>query len=88
MAYDIVRGNVSTRDWSRGGGQNIGTVGAVGLGGQGLGKKLVVGALVGAMATAGYLVWRGRHGHRPARNPMSRRVMYERGPGGSLIRRL
>lgn len=88
MAYDILRGRTSPRNWSRGDEHNIGTVGAASIGGEGFTKKLVVGALVGAAGAVGYLAWQGR-GHRPAkRHPMSHRVMYERGPGGSLIRRI
>ena len=92
MAYDIARRKTTPRNWSRGSEQNVGTVGAVFEGGP-LKKKLVVGALVGAAAAAGYLMWRGRgrgpwrpsHGYH--KHPMARTVFVTTSPSGRMVTR-
>lgn len=90
MAYDILRGKTTPRNWSRGNEQNIGTVGAAGIGGEGFSNKLVVGAAVGVAAAAGYLLWRGRsHGpwkprHGYHKHPMAKTVFMSTSPTGRI----
>jgi hypothetical protein len=89
MAYDIAKRRTTPRNWSRGGEQNIGTVG--GIGGEGLSKKLVVGALIGAASMVGYLAWRGRgrgrwhpkHGYHT--HPMTKTVFMTKSPTGRMV---